>query len=85
MNMNQQRHPIASALGSIIGVVIFIGLFIVGLIFFSYLLIIGGIIGLVLFLIAYIRAKFFAKKIRGQAKKQKQAHHGRTIDHNDVG
>jgi len=85
--MNRNTHKLASVLGSIVGIAVFIGLFILGLIFFSYLLIIGGIIGLVLFLIGYIRAKFFIKRFQADIKKEQakqqgpQLHKGRTIDH----
>lgn len=85
--MSQNTQKLTRALGSIIGIIVFIGLFIVGLVFFSYLLIIGAIIGLVLFLIGYIRTKFFMKKLRADIKKEQsqqrgdQLHQGRTIDH----
>ena len=61
--MNPQNlNPIAATLASFIGMGVFIVLLIVGLVFFSYLLIIGGVIGLILLGILYLRAKFFAPK-----------------------
>jgi len=78
------KQKLSVILTSFIGMGVFIVLFIVGLIFLSYLLIIGGIIGLILFSIAYLRAKFFAHNIKKQIKgTQAKQHHrkGRTIDH----
>lgn len=77
--MPHARNKLAAVIMPIIGMALFIILFVVGLVFFSYLLIIGTIIGLVLFTIAYIRAKFFAKKMRKHAVKQRRQ--GRTIEH----
>ena len=83
--MNKKRNPITSVIATIIGAVVFIGLFVLGLIFFSYLLIIGAIIGLVLFGIGYVRARFFAKKHPKPSAQQRQqkVHQGRTIDHEE--
>jgi len=83
--MNKNKNPIASTIGAIIAAIVFIGLFILGLIFFSYLLIIGAIIGLVLFGIGYVRARFFTKKHPNPAARQgqQQVHQGRTIDHEE--
>jgi len=66
-----------------IGMALFIGVLIISLVFFSYLFIIAAIIGLVLFVIGYIRARFFAKKIQGTTINQ-STHHGRTINHDDL-
>jgi hypothetical protein len=56
--------------------VIFLAVLMAGLIFFSYLVIIAAIIGLVFFAMTYLRAKFFTKPT-----KKKGASKGRTIEH----
>jgi hypothetical protein len=63
----------------IVGMIIFVVLFIVGIFVFSYLLIIGAIVGLILFCVAYIRVKIALRK------KTPPTHpaHGRTIEHDD--
>jgi len=60
----------------IIGMIIFVVLFIFGLFVFSYLLIIGAIIGLGLFIYAFIRSKLTCRKTMHKYESQ-----GRTIDH----
>jgi len=56
---------------------IFLGIMIVllvaGVIILSYLLIAGAIIGLILFIIAWVRDRFF--------KHTSKSKHGRTLDH----
>jgi len=54
-------------------------LFVAGLIFFSYVFIVVAILGAILYLIAYIRLKFFARKQFQQQKTQ-----GRVIEHDDT-
>ncbi len=65
---------------------IFIVLFIIGLFIFSYLLIVAAVIGLILFAIAYIRAKLFgpAKPHNEEHRHQQPKSSGRTIDHDDI-
>lgn len=62
---------------------IFIGimlvLFVVGLVIISYLLIFGAIVGLCLFVIAWIREKLIKKN--HYPTKVKKDSSGRTIDH----
>ncbi len=60
----------------IIGVMIVI--FVVGIVFLSYVLIFGALVGLVLFAIAWIRQTFFPPKDLTKPKKS-----GRTIEHDD--
>lgn len=60
----------------IIGIIIFIVLFIFSLFMFSYLLIIGTIIGLGLFIYAFIRSKLTHHKPMNKYESQ-----GRIIDH----
>jgi len=59
----------------ILGIMIVI--FVVGLVVFSYLLIFGALIGLILFVIAWIREKIFP------SKPLTKIHRGRIIDHDD--
>lgn len=75
-----------SKLSSFIGMGIFLVLLVIGIIFFSYLLLVGAIIGLVLFAIAYIRAKFFLRKANFQTKhaKKNQQASGRVIEHDEI-
>ena len=64
---------------------LFLGLFLVvlvlGLILFSYLLILGALVGIVLFAIAWLRDKLFARENLPQ--KQPPEKHGRIIEHDD--
>ncbi|HSW69162.1 MAG TPA: hypothetical protein VLI69_03245 [Gammaproteobacteria bacterium] len=64
---------------------LFLGIMLVvlvaGLILLSYLLIWGAIVGLVLFLIAWIREKFFPT--RQLTKSDKKRTSNRIIDHED--
>ena len=53
-------------------------LFVIGLIFFSYVLIIAVIVGAILYAVAYIRMKFFMPKKKPQAQNE-----GRVIEHED--
>lgn len=62
----------------IVGIIIFVILFILGVFVFSYLLIAAAIFGLILFCVAYIRAKIAARR-----KSPPPPPQGRTIDHED--
>ncbi len=55
---------------------IFVVLFIVGIVIFSYLLLAGAVVGGILFLVVWLRDKFYP------VKKQLK-HQGRTFDHED--
>ena len=61
----------------IVGMVVFVVFFIVGIFIFSYLLIIIAIIGLILFIIAFIRIKIV------EYNGPKEPHSGRIIEHCD--
>ena len=75
--MHQKNNfKIKNNIQGLFGLIIFIAVLIIGLVFFSYLIIIGAIIGLALFAAAYFRAKFFIKP-----KKKTRSSHGRTIEH----
>ena len=65
-----------------LGMGVFLVLVVVALIFLSYLLLIGGIIGLVLFCIAWIRTRFFSKA-KKDVEQSQQHHIGRTYDNDD--
>lgn len=65
---------------------IFLGIMIVllvlGLIVFSYLLIFGALVGLVLFMITWIKDRFFRKNRKKSAQLKHKS--GHTIDHHDL-
>lgn len=56
-------------------------LLVIGIVLFSYILILGAIVGSVLFLIAFIRDKLFLS--RHVTKTQPQEKAGRIIEHDD--
>lgn len=72
---------LTSTLVSFIGLGVFIVLFICALIFFSYIFVIGAGIGLILFLISYIRALLYKK--RHHEIHLKDGHSHRIIDQDD--
>lgn len=53
--------------------------FVIGFFIFSYILIFAAIVGLVLFVIAYIRVRFFMSKDMHQTTVKKEQ--GRLIEH----
>ena len=57
-----RQHPILAYIWFIVSLIIFGGLAIIGFIIFSWLLIIAAVIGLVLFVVAYIKIRFFSPK-----------------------
>lgn len=61
---------------------IMIVLFVVGLIVLSYLLIFGAIVGVILFIIAWIRDQLFNKRQKIQYPEVKKKSN-RTIDHDN--
>jgi hypothetical protein len=63
-----------------LGVIVVI--FVAGLILFSYLLIVGAIVGFILFMLAWLRDKFFPSK--SLSKRDSPPRQGRTIDHDDI-
>lgn len=62
MNKQFQPNSFFAKIMPFFGVGIFIVLFIAALVFLSYILLIGAVIGIVLFVISYIRNKFFGGK-----------------------
>ena len=62
--------------------------FIIGLIFFSYVIIIAAILGLILFTVGYIRGKWLMRKFKQQAQQQPQQNtpkeQGRIIEHDEI-
>ncbi|MCH9744125.1 MAG: LapA family protein [Gammaproteobacteria bacterium] len=77
--MKNQQPTIIQYLTSALGVCIFIVMAIFAIIMFSYLFIIGAAIGLVLFLVIYIRIRWLKHKYKHYQQNNK-IHHGRTID-----
>ncbi|MDA8562045.1 hypothetical protein N9L02_02900 [Gammaproteobacteria bacterium] len=57
-------------------------LLVVGIVFFSYLLIFGAIIGVILFLISWVKDRLFNKSSRNKNEINKNRS-GRTIEHDD--
>lgn len=54
-------------------------IFVIGIIFLSYLLILGAIVGLALFVVAWLKEKFFP--VKDLQKQERKPRKGRTIDH----
>lgn len=60
---------------------IMIVIFVVGIVIFSYLLIVGAIVGMILFLAAWLKEKLFpSKDIQYYQQTEKR---GRTFDHDE--
>lgn len=59
---------------------IIVVLFAIGIILFSYLLILGAVVGFILFFATWIKEKFFPGKSISQPKETKV---GRTFEHDD--
>lgn len=78
--MSHSAERFAAKLLPFLGMGVFIVLFIFGLMVLSYVLIIGAVIGLILFLINYIRTKFSHTHKKPHHLHQ---HRGRTIDHDN--
>ena len=70
-------NPLLAKLLPFLMLGLMIVLFVIGIIFFSYVLIIAVIVGAILYAIAYIRLKFFTRKKPVQKTESK----GRVIDH----
>ncbi len=70
-------------LASFIGMGIFLVLLVVGIIVFSYIILIGAAIGLVLFAIAYVRARFF-NRAKQTTPKENSPESGRVIEHDEI-
>jgi len=62
-----------------IGLGLFIVLLVAAIIFLSYLFIFGAIVGLILFVIAWVRAKLGNKQSPAV-----QAHQGKIYDHDEI-
>ncbi|MDX1901586.1 MAG: hypothetical protein SFW66_06230 [Gammaproteobacteria bacterium] len=76
--MNQLTRQLVAFL--YLGIVVV--LFVAGIVIFSWLLLIGAITGLILFLIAWIRQTFFIK--RRNTMQRKPENPGRVIDHDEL-
>lgn len=77
-----QFQKIFRSIMPIISLLIFISLLVVGVVVFSYVIVIGAIVGLVLFAIAYFRYKFQAV-FHPKKPGQQQPKAGRIIEHQD--
>lgn len=73
--MPKLLHRLWEGIIPIVGMAVFVTSFVVGVFIFSYFLIIGAIIGLILFIAAFIRLKI------AQHKRPKAPPSGRIIEH----
>ncbi len=62
----------------LLGIMIVLG--VVGIVLFSYLLIFGALIGLILFIVAWVQGLFQSKQKKASRLQQKR---GRIIDHDN--
>lgn len=76
----QSRNSLSNTLLSFVSLGIFIVLAICALIFFSYVFLIGAIIGALLFLYSYIRSKLHPQSPHQMHHKRQD---GRVIEQND--
>ena len=77
--MRNGPNKLGNSLAAFIGLGIFVVLLICAIVVFSYIFLIGAAIGLVLFIIGFIRAKFSGKKqSNGSIQSSKSSH--RIID-----
>jgi len=79
--MSDLFKRIWNTIAPIVGMIIFIALFILGLFVFSYLLVIAAIIGLGLFIYAFIRSKLSHHR---NTKKTYSQSEGRIIEHDNT-
>ncbi len=79
--MTQQHNPILAKLAPFLGAGIFLVIIVVAIIVFSYVLLIGGAIGLILFCLAYLKRKFFPSKKQDVALSKNHASH--TYDNDE--
>ncbi|MBW5802979.1 hypothetical protein FIV31_06645 [Coxiella endosymbiont of Ornithodoros amblus] len=77
ITMSKFLHRLWEGMMPIVGMIIFVILFIVGIFIFSYLLIVAAVIVLILFIIAFIQVKV------AQRKRPKNHPSGRIIEHNN--
>lgn len=80
--MNNILNRIAATIMPIVGMLIFLALLVLAIIFFSYLFIIIAVVGFVLFLVGYIRTRIMMHG-RGHPDKKQDDSKGRVIDHDD--
>lgn len=79
--MNNILKRLWANIAPIVGMILFVILFVIGLFVFSYLLIIAAIIGLIVFIIAYVRAKLIMRRHKTPPNTRAG---GRIIEHNEV-
>lgn len=69
----------------ILWMMLFIALFIIGIFVFSYILIIAAAVGLILFVIAYVRTKIaMRRQARAHHQSPSQSSSGRIIEHDEI-
>lgn len=85
-------HPLLARMMPFLMVAFILFILIIGIFLFSYILIFALIVGFVLFIIGYIRAKFFGHQsntiheefiVDIRREKNKPEHIGRIIEHDD--
>jgi len=79
--MNNRPNPILVKIMPYVAMAIFLIIIVVGFVLLSYILLIGAIIGLVLFAIGYIRTRFFNKNRTRPVSHQKDEKQGRVFEH----
>ncbi len=78
MNQTRQTPNFLARLLPFFGMGVLVVIAIVAFIFFSYLIVLGCIIGLILFAVAYIKSKFFPSK---KITVYRESNTGTTYDH----
>ncbi len=76
--MQQQRAPLYARIVPFIGIGIALVVMFFALIIGIYLLVFGSLVGVVLFVIVYLKRKFFTSKTHYPTKRQ-----GKIYDHRD--
>lgn len=75
---NKKQHGIKQTLTSVIGMIVFIVLGVISFFVFSYLLVFAALVGLIIFLIVFIRAKWLQHKYKHSPSATHEQ--GRIID-----
>ncbi|OGT48105.1 MAG: hypothetical protein A3E82_07065 [Gammaproteobacteria bacterium RIFCSPHIGHO2_12_FULL_38_11] len=79
---SQNIHPILTRILPFIMTLVMLIVFILGLFIFTYVFIFALIVGTVLFIVGYIRMRFF--KPKQQTKATVEVKTGRIIEHDDT-
>jgi len=84
--MQTQGNSILGKIMPFIGIGIFLVIVIIALVLLSYVLLIGGAIGLILFCITFLKQKFFpgkSQKTSMHSEKGRKQIRSRTFDHDE--